>query len=488
MSSPLQRGRKHMSKRVFDIALALPLLVLSSPLLVIIALVVKLADRGPVLYRGRRIGRDGVEFEMYKFRTMVVNAEALGGSSTSDNDPRLTTAGRWLRRWKLDELPQLFNVVRGEMSIVGPRPQVAWDVLRYDEAERRLLSVKPGMTDWASIRFRNEGAILATEDDPDEAYDRLIRPEKIALGLAYVDNWSAAVDVRILFATVRALWGPREHTNAQCAVGSLRSARAPRSGDRSSDLASITEDWTTRANPEQWRLARLRYGVFAELAIDETAVEVGCGTCYGLAKLLPFANLAVGVDISDVNLGRARTMAPTLALARADACNLPLRDASVGVLACLEALYYIPDHERFFAEVGRVVRPGGHILITLPNSLRPMFSPSPHSFAFPTAARLRSRLSEHGFSVDVYGAEPIVPNSRADGLIESARRAAVRLHLVPSTMRGREAIKRIVYRRMRLLQDIDVSHGLTNALPLNEESIRVPPFRSLIVLGRRTLG
>ncbi|ABL83716.1 sugar transferase [Nocardioides sp. JS614] len=190
-----------------DLAIAISVGVVLTPLGVAIAMAIKLSDGGPILYAARRVGRGGRTFAMYKFRTMVVDAEKVGGSSTSDHDPRITKIGHHLRRWKFDEIPQLINVFRGEMSLVGPRPQVEWDVERYTLEERRLLSVKPGVTDWASIRFRNEGRILAAEEDPEEAYDRLIRPEKIVLGLAYVDEASMRTDIKIMIATIRAVVG-----------------------------------------------------------------------------------------------------------------------------------------------------------------------------------------------------------------------------------------------------------------------------------------
>jgi lipopolysaccharide/colanic/teichoic acid biosynthesis glycosyltransferase len=143
---------------------------------------------------------------MLKFRTMVVDAARRGGDSTAADDPRLTRTGRWLRRWKLDELPNLVNVLRGEMTLVGPRPQVEWDVARYTARERHLLDVRPGITDWASIAFRNEGDIIAG-DDPDRAYDELVRPRKIELGLAYVEHRGFGTDLRILLLTALAVVG-----------------------------------------------------------------------------------------------------------------------------------------------------------------------------------------------------------------------------------------------------------------------------------------
>jgi lipopolysaccharide/colanic/teichoic acid biosynthesis glycosyltransferase len=138
---------------------------------------------------------------------MVMNADRLGGPSTPDDDPRITKPGRWLRRSKLDELPQLLNVMSGKMSFVGPRPEVAREVALYSDEERALLRVRPGITDWASIRFRDEGAILRGATDPHETYRRVIRPEKMRLALEYVRTASLVTDVRILLATLRAVVG-----------------------------------------------------------------------------------------------------------------------------------------------------------------------------------------------------------------------------------------------------------------------------------------
>jgi lipopolysaccharide/colanic/teichoic acid biosynthesis glycosyltransferase len=144
----------------------------------------------------------GREFRMYKFRTMVPDADRVGGPNTPDDDPRLTRTGRLLRRYKLDELPQLFNVVKGDMSFVGPRPQVPVEVAGYTKQERELLWVRPGITDWASLRFSNEGEILAGHGgDPDDAYRELIRPEKMRLGLEYVHKGTFRDDLSILWKT-----------------------------------------------------------------------------------------------------------------------------------------------------------------------------------------------------------------------------------------------------------------------------------------------
>lgn len=172
-------------------------------------MLIKHHDGGTVFYRGRRVGLNGVPFDMLKFRTMVEDAEALGGPSTANDDRRLTPIGRTLRGAKLDELPQFLNVLRGEMSLVGPRPQVPQEVGRYTLEERELLTMPPGITDWASIRFRDEGSILTGLEDPDRGYEELIRPEKIELGLHYVRTASLMTDIMILLKTAAALAGFR---------------------------------------------------------------------------------------------------------------------------------------------------------------------------------------------------------------------------------------------------------------------------------------
>jgi lipopolysaccharide/colanic/teichoic acid biosynthesis glycosyltransferase len=194
-------------KRLLDFVIALAGLVVLFPVFLVIAIWVKLSSPGPVIYGGRRIGKGGKPFRMLKFRTMVANADKIGGTSTADDDSRLTSAGRFLRKLKLDELPQLVNVLYGEMSFVGPRPQVEWAVNLYTPEERGLLLVRPGITDFASLRFRNEGEILRGSTDPDRDYLEKIAPHKIRLGLYYVRNYSLAIDAKILVATLLSLFG-----------------------------------------------------------------------------------------------------------------------------------------------------------------------------------------------------------------------------------------------------------------------------------------
>jgi lipopolysaccharide/colanic/teichoic acid biosynthesis glycosyltransferase len=193
-------------KRAFDFVLATVLLVLISPLLFVVALWIKLSSPGPVFYRGLRAGLHGEPFRIFKFRTMVPDAERLGGAETADDDPRITAIGHFLRRFKLDELPQLLNVIKGEMSFVGPRPEVLDEVARYTPEEKQLLLVRPGITDWASIKFHHEGRILKGNGDPHETYHRVIRPEKVRLGLEYVHRNSMMVDLQIVARTIVAIF------------------------------------------------------------------------------------------------------------------------------------------------------------------------------------------------------------------------------------------------------------------------------------------
>jgi len=193
-------------KRVFDIVCAGAGLMILSPLLLWAAWRIRREDGGPVFYRGERVGLQGKPFRIFKFRTMVVDAEKIGASSTSDDDPRITRIGKILRKYKLDELPQLINVLKGDMSLVGPRPQVKWAVDRYTEEERRLLSIRPGITDYASLRFPNEGEILKGSKDPDKDYMEKIHPEKMRLSLEYLRNRSFWLDLKLILQTVAAIF------------------------------------------------------------------------------------------------------------------------------------------------------------------------------------------------------------------------------------------------------------------------------------------
>lgn len=177
-----------------------------------IAALIKKEDGGPIFYRGIRTGRYGKPFRVFKFRTMVVDAEKLGASSTSDDDERVTKIGKFLRKYKLDELPQLINVLVGDMSLVGPRPEVKKFTDLYTEEERAILNVRPGITDWASLWNSNEGGVLKGSMDPDKDYLEKIRPEKIRLQLKYVRERSFWIDLKIIFQT---LWTIISKENAR---------------------------------------------------------------------------------------------------------------------------------------------------------------------------------------------------------------------------------------------------------------------------------
>lgn len=189
-------------KRLFDIVCSFFGLFASSLLLLCIAALIKMEDGGSVFYRGVRVGRHGKRFNIFKFRTMVVDAEKNGVSSTPYDDPRITRIGHFLRKYKLDELPQLLNVLKGEMSFVGPRPQVQWAVDLYTAEEREVLSVRPGITDYASLRFLNEGKILKGSVDPDKDYMERIHPGKMRLNLEYIRTQSFWRDIKIVFQTM----------------------------------------------------------------------------------------------------------------------------------------------------------------------------------------------------------------------------------------------------------------------------------------------
>jgi len=194
-----------VAKRLFDLFFSTLGLIVLSPILLILAVLIKLESPGPTLYKGTRVGLNGTLFKMNKFRTMVINADKLGGSSTPEDDPRITKVGHFLRRYKLDELPQLINVFKGEMSFVGPRPQVKWAVDLYSEEERQVLTVRPGITDYASLKFPNEGEILKGSTDPDKDYMEKIHPEKMRLSLEYIRSRSMWIDIGIIFQTLAAI-------------------------------------------------------------------------------------------------------------------------------------------------------------------------------------------------------------------------------------------------------------------------------------------
>ncbi|MFZ0731077.1 MAG: sugar transferase [Candidatus Sulfotelmatobacter sp.] len=196
-------------KRIFDIAVSSVALVMLTPLFGILAVLVKITSRGPIFYRQARVGRDGRTFQLVKFRSMFVNSDRNGLLITSAGDRRITPFGRILRSSKMDELPQLWNVVWGEMSLVGPRPEVALYVDSYSAQQRDVLTIRPGITDWASIAYREEEKVLASRTDPDLYYREVILPDKIELNRKYLNQMSFSHDLRLLFHTIAIVLFPR---------------------------------------------------------------------------------------------------------------------------------------------------------------------------------------------------------------------------------------------------------------------------------------
>jgi lipopolysaccharide/colanic/teichoic acid biosynthesis glycosyltransferase len=195
-----------IAKRTIDIGVSLVGLATLSPLLLLTAIAVKLTSTGPVLFRQERIGRDFRPFKILKFRTMVQDAPSLGRAITVGADPRITFAGKWLRLTKIDELPQLLNVLKGDMSLVGPRPEVRRYVELFADDYADVLSVRPGITDLASIQFRHESELLGKAADPDAEYCQNILPEKIRLAKEYVQRSSIGFDLLIILRTLAALF------------------------------------------------------------------------------------------------------------------------------------------------------------------------------------------------------------------------------------------------------------------------------------------
>lgn len=196
-----------MIKRLFDVVSSAIGLIITSPVFLYVVYLIKKESPGPILYKARRIGRGGKAFTMYKFRTMVVNADKMGGPSTAADDPRLTKIGLFLKKYQLDELPQLINVLKGDMSVVGPRPEVKMYVdMMTPEEKSVILSVRPGMTDLASLWDFHEAELLKGAPDPEKKYMEEIRPEKLRLQQEYVKKASFFLDMEIIFKTILKLF------------------------------------------------------------------------------------------------------------------------------------------------------------------------------------------------------------------------------------------------------------------------------------------
>ena len=192
-------------KRLFDILLSLLVLTVGLPFGLLVALLIVVDSKGPVFYRQSRVGRNNVDFQLYKFRTMCVEADKGSQITIGEDDVRITRAGAFLRKFKIDEFPQFLNILKGEMSIVGPRPEVRKYVDLYTPEQMRVLSVRPGLTDYASIRYVNENAILAASSNPEKTYIEEIMPDKLNLNLKYIDEQSLCTDCKTIFQTLKAI-------------------------------------------------------------------------------------------------------------------------------------------------------------------------------------------------------------------------------------------------------------------------------------------
>ena len=195
-----------MLKRFFDLILSLIGLLIIVPILFLITILIKISSSGPVFYKQVRVGKNNKDFKIFKFRTMHVNADKKGLLTVGGRDPRVTSIGYYLRKFKLDELPQLINVFKGDMSFVGPRPEVRQFVNLYSEIQMKVLNVKPGITDLASIEFRNENEILSKEEDPNQYYIDYIMPKKLEINLKYINQRNLLKDFVVIIKTIKVIF------------------------------------------------------------------------------------------------------------------------------------------------------------------------------------------------------------------------------------------------------------------------------------------
>lgn len=198
----VEKPANDVIKRIFDFLASLVGIIILSPVLIIVSFIIKFSSKGPVFFKQVRVGKAGKEFEILKFRTMVTDAEKLGKQITVGRDPRITPIGHFLRKYKLDELPQLFNVLFGDMSLVGPRPEVPYYTKFYNVEQQVVLNVKPGITDYASIKYSDENAILGASANPEETYINQVMPDKLNINLEYIAKRSVVEDIRVILLTL----------------------------------------------------------------------------------------------------------------------------------------------------------------------------------------------------------------------------------------------------------------------------------------------
>lgn len=205
---PGQRIKYHtMTKRIFDLVFSLLGVLFLFPILFVIGLFIVIDSRGRIFYLQTRVGKNNKDFRLLKFRTMVTGAERNGLLTIGENDQRITRTGKWLRKYKLDELPQLINILKGDMSFVGPRPEVRKYVALYTPEQSAVLSVRPGLTDYASLAYINENEVLSAYPDPEKAYIEQVMPEKLQLNLKYIKEKGMITDLKIIFKTIGKIAG-----------------------------------------------------------------------------------------------------------------------------------------------------------------------------------------------------------------------------------------------------------------------------------------
>lgn len=500
-----------MLKRLFDIVVATVGLLVSSPILVPTMIAIWLQDFHSPFYVAPRVGRDGTLFSMVKLRSMVVKADKTGVDSTSAKDPRITPVGKFIRRYKLDELSQLWNVLRGEMSLVGPRPNVKRETDLYTRVEKRLLSVKPGITDIASIVFSDENEILKNSDDPDLDYNQLIRPGKSRLGIFYVDHRSLLLDIKLIYLTAvavvsrqRALEGVqgilrslgadpelmriarREDklvpTPPPGALEVVTTRNAPPKeapdleADRPSDYSEITEQPGAGATTEQLERLYHRYHVARRYATGRRVLEVACGAGFGLGYLDGVATSVVGADYTGHLLQVAhKHYEDRVPLTRLDAHHLPFADHSFDMVFIYEAIYYLQDQALFAQEARRLLTKGGTFLIGTVNKDWSEFAPSPFSTRYLSVPELKSLLEQHGFTdVEVFCAYPTAAeHTLKHTIIALIRRMVVALDLMPKTLEGRARFKRIFYGSLKPLPH-EVTEDMADLMPV----VQVPGDKS----------
>lgn len=195
-----------MVKRLFDIVLSLTGIIILLPVFIVISVIILIDSKGGVFYKQKRVGKEAKEFYLYKFRSMPPGSDKKGLLTIGGKDNRITKPGYLLRKYKLDELPQLFNVLLGDMSLVGPRPEVEKYVALYTDEQKKVLSVKPGITDYASIEYSNENEILGSVSAPEEIYINTIMPAKLSLNLKYINEKSFMTDLKIIFLTIKKIF------------------------------------------------------------------------------------------------------------------------------------------------------------------------------------------------------------------------------------------------------------------------------------------